>query len=124
MLLAAASLTSQAPPAPPSKADNAAQVGASANEAAAPRAQFAELAFDFGKVKSSEKPKHEFVVTNVGSLPLEILEVKPGCGCTVLGTCDKQIQPGKTGKIDAVPVNHAKPPTALDFTPCHPAGEE
>ena len=66
---------------------------------AGPRIQFAETVYDFGKVKGGEVVKHSFVFTNTGSATLEIIEVKPGCGCTTAGTWDKMIEPGKTGSI-------------------------
>src|SRR5262245_19754447 len=76
-----------------------------------PRAHCAETTHDFGKVKNGEKPKHEFVVTNEGTATLEILEVKPGCGCTPAGAFDRHIPPGKTGKIpiEFNPINFAGP---------------
>ncbi len=64
-----------------------------------PHIQFSETVHDFGKVKSSEVLRHDFIITNTGSALLEITDVKPGCGCTTAGTWDKQIQPGQTGKI-------------------------
>ena len=64
-----------------------------------PRLKFSETSFDFGRVKSSDVVRHDFVVTNVGNAPLVISEVKPACGCTMAGGWDRQIQPGQTGKI-------------------------
>jgi hypothetical protein len=64
-----------------------------------PKISFEQTVFDFGKVKSGEVIKHSFVFTNTGSAKLEILEVKPGCGCTTAGTWDKIVEPGKTGSI-------------------------
>jgi hypothetical protein len=64
-----------------------------------PKAQFAELSFNFGKVTPTDKPQHDFIVTNIGKTLLEITDVRPGCGCTTAGTWDKKIEPGKTGKI-------------------------
>jgi hypothetical protein len=80
----APALFAQAPPATP---------------AGAPRIQFAATSFDFGKVLPTDKPMHEFVFTNVGTALLEITDVHPGCGCTTAGTWDRQVEPGKTGKI-------------------------
>src|SRR4051812_42423431 len=64
-----------------------------------PQITFAEQTYDFQKVKSGEVVKHSFVFTNTGSATLNILEVKPGCGCTTAGTWDKTVEPGKTGSI-------------------------
>src|SRR5688572_3519378 len=66
---------------------------------AGPKIQFAQPVFDFGRVKAGEVVKHAFVFTNTGSANLEILDVKPGCGCTAAGTWDKLVEPGKTGSI-------------------------
>jgi hypothetical protein len=67
--------------------------------AAGPKIQFSEIVYDFGKVDSGELVKHDFVFTNAGNQMLEISAVHPGCGCTAAGTWDKQVEPGKTGKI-------------------------
>ena len=65
-----------------------------------PRITFSETVFDFGKIKSSEPVRHEFIVTNTGNALLEIITVQPGCpGCTTALPWDKQVQPGQTGKI-------------------------
>lgn len=71
-------------------------VGAKTN---APHIQFSETTFNFGKVQPTNALIHEFIVTNTGSALLEITAVQPGCGCTTAGSWDKQIAPGKTGKI-------------------------
>lgn len=80
------------PPAAPSPA------AAPAKEPAG-QIQFDSTAFNFGKVKSGEVVKHDFIFTNVGKGTLEILEVKPGCGCTTAGAWDKKVEPGNTGRI-------------------------
>jgi len=66
----------------------------------APRIAFSETLFDFGKIKSSEPVRHEYIVTNTGNAVLDILMVQPGCpGCTTALPWDRQVQPGQTGKI-------------------------
>src|ERR1043166_1825618 len=75
--------------------DSAADAGA----AEAPKIQVAGPVFDFGKVNSGELVKHSFVFTNSGTATLQILDVRPGCGCTTAGTWDKQVESGKTGSI-------------------------
>jgi hypothetical protein len=65
----------------------------------APRIQFSEMEFDFGTVPSSDVLQHTFVVTNAGNAVLEISAVRAGCGCTTPGDWDRQIAPGKTGRI-------------------------
>ena len=64
----------------------------------------ARIAFDasdyeFGKVDSGTLVKHEYVFTNTGNQVLEVVSVRPGCGCTTAGDWDKKVEPGKTGKI-------------------------
>ena len=43
-----------------------------------PAISFAEPNWDFGRVKAGDDITHEFVFTNTGTGPLEILEVRPG----------------------------------------------
>ncbi|KFF10773.1 hypothetical protein IW15_18935 [Chryseobacterium soli] len=58
-----------------------------------------ESNFDFGKVKKGDKVQHIYEITNTGTNPLVISEVKPGCGCTVPDFTKEPILPGKKGKI-------------------------
>ncbi|KPH12323.1 DUF1573 domain-containing protein [Chryseobacterium sp. ERMR1:04] len=58
-----------------------------------------ENSFDFGKVKKGDKVEHVYEITNTGTNPLVISEVKPGCGCTVPDFTKEPILPGKKGKI-------------------------
>lgn len=58
-----------------------------------------ESNFDFGKIKKGDKVQHVYEVTNTGSNPLVISEVKPGCGCTAPDFTKDPIMPGKKGKI-------------------------
>lgn len=66
---------------------------------ACPKIQFSETTFDFGKINSGEVVKHDFVFTNIGTAVLKIQDVRVGCGCTAVGTWDRQVEPGKTGVI-------------------------
>ncbi len=63
------------------------------------RLKFSEMVFDFGKVRSTDMLRHDFIVTNTGTAELEISDVSPTCGCTVAGSWDHRIAPGKSGKI-------------------------
>jgi len=58
-----------------------------------------ESNFDFGKIKKGDKVEHVYEVTNTGTNPLVISEVKPGCGCTAPDFTKEPIMPGKKGKI-------------------------
>jgi hypothetical protein len=64
-----------------------------------PKMEFESTTYDFGKIKQGEVAKHSYVFTNTGNATLEILLVKPGCGCTTAGDWDKKVEPGKTGSI-------------------------
>src|SRR5437870_1275821 len=87
-----------APPAAPA-ANTATTAAPATTNAAAPHVQFDSLVYDFGKVGSSELVKHSFTFTNTGKSTLEIIDVRPGCGCTTAGAWDKKVEPGKTGII-------------------------
>lgn len=87
--------------------------GAGAQEEAtgpAPRAVIAEPLADLGAVDRGETVTHEFVIRNEGDAPLQILEVRPTCGCTV-AEFDEVIPPGESGKVRA----------SLDTTSIHGA---
>lgn len=64
-----------------------------------PAIKFDEPTFDFGRVEGGPDVSHEYTFTNTGTGPLELLNVKPSCGCTTAGDYDKIVQPGKKGKI-------------------------
>lgn len=55
---------------------------------------------DVGIVESGATVTHTFMLRNDGDGLLEILEVDPDCGCTVV-EFDRYIQPGKSGRITA-----------------------
>ncbi len=90
-----------------------------------PKIQFAETTFNFGKVQTTDKPQHEFVFTNTGAAVLEITDVRPGCGCTTAGAWDRQVQPGKTGKIPLQfnPANFSGPVTKSATVTCNDPGQ-
>ena len=77
-----------------------AQEAAPAADAPKPVIDVAEKIKDFGVVAKGDKLNAVFVVKNAGSVPLEITQVRPTCGCTV-ADFDKTIAPGATGKINA-----------------------
>jgi hypothetical protein len=64
-----------------------------------PLVQLTETTFDFGKVKPTDTLKHDFIIGNAGTAILEITNVQPSCGCTTAGTWDREVAPGKTGRI-------------------------
>lgn len=66
-----------------------------------PKVVVAEPVMDAGVVPKGEKVAHDFVIRNEGDAPLEITQVKPACGCTVVDF-DKTIAPGQSGKVHSV----------------------
>jgi hypothetical protein len=100
----------------------AAVTAAPANtKASGPHIEFSETVFGFGKVKPTDTLKHEFIVTNTGNALLEITAVQPGCGCTTAGAWDKEVAPGKTGKIPIQfnPANFSGPVTKYVTVTCN-----
>lgn len=63
-----------------------------------PKIQISPTNYDFGTVVYGDVTKREFIVTNTGSDPLQILKLSTSCGCTsaVMADEDKTIQPGKS----------------------------
>lgn len=55
-------------------------------------------AFDIGGISPGATVQHEFVLKNQGLADLELIEVRPSCGCTV-ASFDKIIPPGAEGKV-------------------------
>lgn len=64
-----------------------------------PAIKFDTPVYDFGRVRAGQDITHDFWFTNNGTGPLELLRVRPSCGCTQAGAHDKIVQPGQTGKI-------------------------
>lgn len=55
---------------------------------------------DFGVIKEKAgKVTHVFQIKNVGKVPLAIINVTTGCGCTATQWTKKPIAPGKTGDV-------------------------
>lgn len=71
-----------------------------APEVKAPRLMLLEPLKDFGSVPKGQKIDWSFEIKNTGTADLEILAVKPVCGCTV-ADFDRVIKPGQTGKLTA-----------------------
>lgn len=57
---------------------------------------------DFGTLWAGSKVEHSFVIENRGEKDLQILNVRPTCGCTITDDYDKTIAPGEQGKLKAV----------------------
>lgn len=94
-----------AKPVTPATPGTTATPGATATPAApakpgtGPQIVFDTPTYDFGKVMAGEPIRHDFWFTNRGNATLEVVSVRPGCGCTTAGDWDRRVEPGKTGKI-------------------------
>jgi len=51
-----------------------------------------------GEILEMQNVEHTFMIKNVGSAELQILSVKPSCGCSV-ADFDKVVAPGQEGKV-------------------------
>ena len=95
----AAGLALLAPPAP-GQSTAPAQPATEPGIAPPPRAIAAEPVWDAGIVAKGAKAAHEFTIRNAGTEMLQIREVRPACGCTVV-SYDAAIPPGGEGKVRA-----------------------
>ena len=93
--------------------------GTSPNQAARPNAQQAQLAqqnaskytgkmelsddiFDFGYLPLGSKVSHTFWLKNIGLDTLEIVNVKPGCGCTKMPLKKRLLGVGDSTEIEII----------------------
>lgn len=67
---------------------------------AQPRAFVAQPVVDVGVIARGDTAEHTFEIRNEGDTTLEIVEVKPTCGCTVVDY-DSKIAPGASGTVVA-----------------------
>lgn len=82
-----------------------------------PKCEFDTPTYDFGKAKTGKDVEHDYWFHNTGNGPLEILQVKPSCGCTTTSQYDKVVQPGQSGKIPIkVATGHATGPITKSIT--------
>jgi hypothetical protein len=56
---------------------------------------------NYGKVSEGQKLDLVYRFKNAGTKPLVIIDVRPGCGCTVADKPTEAIMPGKEGEIKA-----------------------
>ncbi len=64
-----------------------------------PAIKFDTPVYNYGRIMAGTPVEFVYYFTNPGNGPLEILKVRPGCSCTLMGNYSKIIQPGETGKI-------------------------
>ena len=65
----------------------------------AAKIEFEQESFDFGTMKEGDIKEHEFVFTNTGKSPLQILRVEVQCGCTVASKPEAPVGIGQKDKI-------------------------
>jgi hypothetical protein len=64
-------------------------------------ALFPQNRYDFGPVPRGAKVKHEFLLVNMLSEPVTILNLRPSCGCTSGRASASLVGPGQTAVIEA-----------------------
>ena len=69
---------------------------------AGPKLGFDAVRHDFGKVDDTVEYKYQFTFRNDGNEVLEILEIKPSCGCTTTELAKMIYAPGEEGSIELV----------------------
>lgn len=55
--------------------------------------------WDFGDVKEGDAPEHSFILTNDLDNALTIKSIDTSCGCTVVETSMKRLEPGEKAEI-------------------------
>jgi hypothetical protein len=65
----------------------------------APKIQFDQLVYDFGKVSEVETVSGKFEFSNIGEGILKVEAPKPSCGCTVAGLKPDTLKPGESGEL-------------------------
>ncbi|MCX5753318.1 MAG: DUF1573 domain-containing protein [Candidatus Krumholzibacteria bacterium] len=63
-----------------------------------PKALVEQKTVQVGEILEMQNVEHTFTIKNTGSAELQILGVKPSCGCSV-ADFDKVIAPGQEGKV-------------------------
>lgn len=57
---------------------------------------------NLGTISSGDKKEIVFKCLNTGNKPLVLLDVRPGCGCTIASFTDGEIMPQKEGWVKAI----------------------
>ena len=68
----------------------------------APKIQFENKTYNFGKAGQQEKIEHEFTFTNTGKSDLVIRKIRASCGCTTVNPSKDVIPPGDSSSIKAI----------------------
>ncbi|MDB6066278.1 MAG: hypothetical protein JWR26_2486 [Pedosphaera sp.] len=72
---------------------------AAAFAAGAPKLQFNQTLYDFGKTSQVETVSGVFKFKNVGDDILKLEPPKPSCGCTVASLTSDTLKPGESGEL-------------------------
>ncbi len=75
------------------------ETGQTTTNTALPKLAIDSLVHDFGAVWVNDTLDHAFMIRNEGQAPLEIVKVKPACGCTATGKHPEVIAPGDSGEF-------------------------
>src|SRR5436190_15556364 len=67
--------------------------------AAAPRIQFDQPVYDFGRTSQVQTVSGTFKFKNTGDAILKVEAPKPSCGCTVASLQPDTLKPGETGEL-------------------------
>jgi hypothetical protein len=77
--------------------------------AGAPKIQFAQPVYDFGKTSQVETVSGTFKFKNIGDAVLKVEPPKPSCGCTVANLNPDTLAPGESGELNfTLSLGHAK----------------
>lgn len=64
--------------------------------------KWSDSIINLGTINSGDKKEVVFKCVNTGNKPLVLLDVRPGCGCTIASFTDGEIMPEKEGWVKAV----------------------
>lgn len=67
----------------------------------APRLVCDQPLFDYGEVDNTQTVRHAFVLRNDGDAPLNLLQVRTGCGCALAQLATNRIPPGGQTTLSA-----------------------
>jgi hypothetical protein len=74
-------------------------VAASAQDAGQPNIKLSQDSWNFGEVWHGAQPQLKLVISNTGTAPLRLTEVRSTCGCTVAQPDHMVIAPGDTTNV-------------------------
>lgn len=60
----------------------------------------AQAVFNFGKIRSTQRVQHRFLITNPSQVPLRLLSLRPDCGCTSVLPERRTLGPGESIHLD------------------------